>query len=83
MTALNSKPGAGDPKEVFNFFLVIPAIYVLTQPLHHEQDVTQGQFLSRVQLVGIQSFPSPRPVTILRLKIWFLCLMVYQLSWVI
>ena len=26
-------------------------MYVFTQPLHNEQDMTQGQFLSRVQLV--------------------------------
>ena len=25
--------------------------YVFTQPFHNEQDVTQGQFLSRVKLV--------------------------------
>ena len=27
--------------------------YVFTQPLHHEQDATQGQFLSFVQLIWI------------------------------
>ena len=37
--------------------------FVSTQLLHHEQDVTQGQFLSRLQLVWIQSFLSPRLVT--------------------
>ena len=31
--------------------------YVFTQPLHHGQDVTQGQFLSGIKLVWIQSFP--------------------------
>ena len=36
--------------------------------LRHEQDVTQGQFLSRVQLVWIQSFPSPRLVALLKQK---------------
>ena len=30
-----------------------------TQTLHHKQDVTQGQFLSRIKLVQIQSFPPP------------------------
>ena len=37
-------------------------------PPHHEQDVTQGQFLSWVQLIRIQSFPSPRLVGIPRFK---------------
>ena len=32
--------------------------YVFIQPLHHEHDVTQGQFLSRVQMVWIHSFSS-------------------------
>ena len=30
--------------------------YVFTQPLYHEQDVTQGQFLSKVALAWIQNF---------------------------
>ena len=34
------------------------AMYTFNQSLFHRQDVTKGQFLSRVQLVGIQSFPS-------------------------
>ena len=33
-----------------------------------EQDMTQGQFLSRVYQVWIESFPSPRLVASLRLK---------------
>ena len=32
---------------------------VFTQTLCHEQDVIQGQFLSGVKVVSIQSFPSP------------------------
>ena len=42
--------------------------YVSTQPLHHEQDVIQGQFLSVVQLVWIQNITSSRPVFKWRLK---------------
>ena len=33
-------------------------MYVFIHLLHHEQDITQDLFLSRVQLVWIQSFPS-------------------------
>ena len=40
--------------------------YLPTPPLG--QDMTQGQFLSRVQQVWIQSFPSPRLVALPRLK---------------
>ena len=40
--------------------------YLPTPPL--EQDMTQGQFLSGVQQVWIQSFPSTRLVTLPRLK---------------
>ena len=36
---------------------------VFTQPFRLGQDVTRGQFFSGVQLVWIQSFPSPRLVT--------------------
>ena len=37
--------------------------YVYIYPsLHHEQDVTQGQFFSIAKLVGIQNFASPRLV---------------------
>ena len=32
------------------------SIYVFTQPLHHEQDVTQGQFLSKTDLNSKFSF---------------------------
>ena len=35
---------------------------------YHKLDATQHQFLSRVELVWIQSFPSPRQVAISRLK---------------
>ena len=31
---------------------------MFTQPLHHKQDLTRGQFLSEVKQVWIQSFPS-------------------------
>ena len=34
-------------------------VYVFTQPFHYEQDVRQGQFLSGVLLIWIQSFPFP------------------------
>ena len=34
----------------------------------HEQDVSQGQFLSRVELIWIPTFPSPRLVTISKIK---------------
>ncbi len=40
--------------------------YLLTPPLR--QEMTQGQFLSGVQQVWIQSFPSPRLVASPRLK---------------
>ena len=42
--------------------------YVFTQHLSHKQDVTQGQFLSGVRWVCIQSFPSLKMVTKPRLK---------------
>ena len=42
---------------------------ILTQLLPcHKQDMTQGQFLNAVKLVWIQSFPSPKPVALPRLK---------------
>ena len=34
------------------------SMYVLTWPFYQGQDVTQGQFLRRLKLVWIQSFPS-------------------------
>ena len=37
-------------------------IGVFTQPLRHREDATQGQFLSRVRLVWIQSFSSRQTV---------------------
>ena len=39
------------------------------QSLHHKQDVTQGQFFLRVQLVWIQCFPSRRPVVLPKLSL--------------
>ena len=38
-------------------------MYVFIQTLHHNQDVTHGQFLIGVKLVWIQSFSSLRLVT--------------------
>ena len=40
----------------------------LIQILCYKQDETQGQFLGGVQLIWIQSFPSPPLVTLLKLK---------------
>ena len=37
-------------------------LHVFTQPLRLEQDVTQDQVLSEVQLFWIENFPSPRMV---------------------
>ena len=37
--------------------IIVSIIYVFTQTLCYRQDVTQGQFLSGVKLVWIQSFP--------------------------
>ena len=34
-------------------FILCVIVYVFAQPLYHEQDATQDQFLSRVQLVWI------------------------------
>ena len=45
-------------------YKVLVIFYVITQSLRHEQDVTQGQFLSGVQLPWIPSFPSPRLVAL-------------------
>ena len=36
--------------------------HVFTQPLHHEEDVWQGQFLKGQSWLEF-SFPSPGPVT--------------------
>ena len=57
----------------WNLTILTNGIYL--SYLQHEQDVTQGQFLSRVQLVWIQ-FPSPKLVTSLRLK-HPVCLIIY------
>ena len=43
-------------------------LYMFTQPLCYELDVIKGQFHNGVQLVWIQSFPSPRLVDIKKLK---------------
>ena len=47
------------------FLIILVWIY---QPLHCKEDMTQGQFWSRVPLNWIQNFPSSRLVTQLRLK---------------
>ena len=49
----------------YSWLTYLLTIYIY-QTLFHEQDETQGQFLSRVKL--IQRFPSPRLVIILRFK---------------
>ena len=49
-----------------NTVMSICRSYLPTPP--HGQDMTQGQFLSRVWQVWIQSFPSPRLVASPRLK---------------
>ena len=43
-------------------------MFVFNQPIHHEQDATQNQFLKDVQLVRIQSFPFPKLVALSRQK---------------
>ena len=43
-------------------------MYVYTEALYNEQDVTQYQFLSGVKLVWIQSFPSLWLVLLPKLK---------------
>ena len=44
-------------------------IYIYTHPTPpHQQDMTEGQFLSGVKWVWNQSFPSPRLIAIPRLK---------------
>ena len=43
-------------------------LYGFPQTLHHEQDVTQGQFLNELQLIWIQSFPFSRLVVQPKLK---------------
>ena len=40
----------------------------LQQNVYIKQNITQGQFLTRVKLVCIQNFPSPRLVALPRLK---------------
>ena len=49
--------------------MILCLLWVFTQPFNHKQEVRKGQFLSGVQLVWIQRFPSLRLVTIPRLKI--------------
>ena len=55
---------------------VCVCVCVFTQPLHHKQDVTQGQFSSRVLLVWIQRFCSARMVTVPKLRNT-ICLTIY------
>ena len=43
-------------------------MYVFTQHLHYEQNVTQGEILSKVQLVSLQSFPFSWQVATAKLK---------------
>ena len=43
-------------------------MYVFTQPLRYDQDLTQSQFLNGVKLAGIQSVSSPRLVASPSLK---------------
>ena len=43
-------------------------IYIYISTPWHKQDVTQGQYLSGIKQVWIQSFPSLRQITIQRLK---------------
>ena len=45
-------------------------VYAFTQILCHAQHVTQGQYLSRVQLVWIQSFSSRRLFDLIRMKVY-------------
>ena len=52
---------------------VCVCVCVFTQPLHYKQDVTQGQFLSGVKLIWIQSDPSPRLVPVSMLKVSLSC----------
>ena len=53
-------------------------MFVLTQHLHNEQDATQGQFLSKIKQVSIQSFPSPKLV-----GSFGICLYILYYSWYI
>ena len=43
-------------------------MYVFTQPFYYGQDVTQGQFLSRLKLVWMQSFPFALLVALTKAK---------------
>ena len=49
------------------FFCGYMIIYIYLTPLH-KQKSTQGQFLSKVKHVRIQSFPSPELIALPRLK---------------
>ena len=52
----------------FTFVVVIKGSDLLCMYLHVGQDVTQGQFLSRAQMVSIQSFLFPKLVVLPKLK---------------
>ena len=68
-------------KKIRNLITIyIISSYLFTQHLLHEQDETQGQFLSRVQLVWISTFFSPRLVVSVRLK-ESVCLTIY--AWLV
>ena len=51
-----------------NWWLSLDISRVFTEPLHHEQDATQGQIFKRSKLVRVQSFPFPRLVALPSLK---------------
>ena len=38
-------------------------IYLFTKLLHYKHDVTQGQFLNKIKMVWIKTFPSPGLIT--------------------
>ena len=42
--------------------IVYVFLYLFTEPLHHGQDMTQGQFLSEEKLIEISVLCSSRPV---------------------
>ena len=54
---------------IYIYIYILTVVYALTKSLFHVQDVTQSQSLNCVQLVWIQSFPSPKSVAIPRWKI--------------
>ena len=52
-------------------------LFVCIYPIPPEHDMTQGQFLSKIKLVWIQSFPSPQLVAISKLNSP-VCLTIYS-----